>query len=292
MYLGDIMKLTNEMIDLAIKSNKKCTYLNEDYVLLYKSMPVEDNKLNDYINALNKLKDKGVNISNVLDYKLIEGQTHSFSNGLSYTKGVFLESRAKGKCIGVKNDIDLKTNEEYDFIDVSNSYLKVLNDYLYELEKRSKASQSVYDKLVSDYISFNEYGLEPDPKPLNFFFDKDLGYTIIDVIPSNAQVVDKKNLGYVLCLVIFGYGLPKLSINYNNLFVIPSIYKERLNNVIEVIEEKLIESLLKNGISKNYIMDSLSNYMSRFNDIKSSDINLNIVIEKTFVELKNNIKTM
>ena len=49
------MKLTDDMINLAKKDGKKCTIYNDDYVLLYKSMTVTDDKLDVYINKLNEL---------------------------------------------------------------------------------------------------------------------------------------------------------------------------------------------------------------------------------------------
>ena len=99
--LGDIM-LNEDMIKLATSNGKKCTIYNDDYVLLYKTMPVTDDKLEEYVNKINELSKSGVNIANIIDYKLV-GPSSKFNVG-SYTKGVFLERRAHGNCIGdIKN---------------------------------------------------------------------------------------------------------------------------------------------------------------------------------------------
>lgn len=277
------MKLTDDMIKLAVDYGKKCTVYNDDYVLLYISMPVTDEKLDEYIDKLNKLSDSGVNISNVVDYKLV-GPSSKFSIG-SYTKGVFLEKRAKGNCVGDIRNININSDEEID--ESISLYLNSINKYLDELEKRSNASSEVYDKLINDYLSIFKVGLSPDPKPLNFFFDENIGYSIIDVIDVESEIEKElEHLARIMYIIIFGYNFPRLSIDYNNIDFIPNNYLNRFKNIVDKIDDKLMVSLLKVGVDKNIVSNALIENRNKYSNLVGVDNYKDVVIEK-IDEIKN-----
>lgn len=261
------MKLTDDMINLAKKDGKKCTIYNDDYVLLYKSMPVTDDKLDVYINKLNELYNNGINISNILDYKLV-GPSSKFNIG-EYTKGVFLERRAKGSCIGDIKNINFNNIENIE--ESINSYLNNINKYLDELEKRSNAHNFVFDKLIDDYLKICKIGLSPDPKPLNFFYDENEGYTIIDVIYTEQDYNILKDLSRIMYIIIFGYNFPRLSYRYNNLNIIPIECLDRFNNIVNRLDDKMINSLLNIGISKNNIMEAIISNREKYSNLIGVD---------------------
>ena len=225
-------------------------------------MPVTDEELEKYILRIKKAKEDGINITAILDYKFIPGTTSSYKNGtINYTDGVFLEDRAHGVSL-CYNKIYLDANQDYDFDKVAIDYLNMIENYISELEKRAMASQEVYDKLVSDCLRLPEYGLMIDPKPLNFFFDTVKGYTIIDVIPSDARVgVNLKENEYFpsyIYSIVFAYGNPLLCIvDYSYFDCLPVEYKKRLADAKDILNKKIQNALRKNGISEKIINQTL-----------------------------------
>ena len=93
------MTLTDKLFDIGVNSNQICTILDDDYVLVTKSTPISDDRLDEYIDNIRKAKDSGINIASILDYRLIPDTTNCYGS-TCYSKGVFLEERAKG----VSND--------------------------------------------------------------------------------------------------------------------------------------------------------------------------------------------
>lgn len=253
------MKLTDEMYNLAIQKNEMFLAYNDDYVLLNKRMPCTDDELEWYVNSLVDLKNRGVNIASIVDYRLIPGTTSSYSNGtVNYTKGVFLEERAKGKSLD-SHSVYLLPKKDYDFNSVVTQYLKMVIEYIEEIELRAQASQEVYDKLVSDCNSVGDLGLMIDPKPLNFFFDKDAGYTIIDVIMGNPKSEEAyfNFLPQYIFGIVFGYGKPSMSIDCDDCSILPKEYSDRLASASEILEAKIVSALRKYGFDDVKIAEAV-----------------------------------
>lgn len=241
------MKVTQDIFDkYKNKKNGLCEVLNDDYVLLKKKMPVEDEHLEEYISNIKKAKKNGINISTIVDYKLIPGTTTSFMKGVSYTAGVFIEERAKGNNFVFSNNFIMLNDKDINFEDEAVSYFKTVSQYINELEARSLASQSVYDKLVRDYVRLKDFGLECDPKPSNFFYDIDNGFTIIDVISDSKRDV-KSDLVEYLANVIMGYGKPMLMIDTKVIRELPEELNLVFKDILGVISSKLSVALVNNG---------------------------------------------
>lgn len=258
------MKLNDEMVNLALSNEGICTNYNDDFVLLKKAMPVTDEQLDWYLSSLKDLKDSGVNIATVVDYRLLPSTTKTFENVGSYTQGVFLEERAKGKSLN-SDSIYLKPSKDYDFNEVVCGYLKKVDSYLEELELRAQAPQEMYDKLIMDCHSIQNVGLTIDPKPLNFFFNEQLGYTIIDVIPNHSSKEDdKKYFPQYLLAVVFGYGRPRISIGYDDFSILSPDLMERLKKAGEVLEAKLVVALRKYGYSEENIVIAVGKNKFRY----------------------------
>ena len=271
------MILNDEIYNSVISNNKKFTELDDNYCLLYKTMPCTDDELELYIDSINKAKANGINVTRILEYKLNNNITHTFKIG-SYTKGVFLEEKAKGKCIAENRNLHLNIDDEYEIDLVANQYKAKIEKYLDELEKRANANQEIYDKLVNDYMELNKYNLTPDPKPLNFFFDENTGFTIIDLLPTKELEVSKNMLPMYMYLILFGYGLPKISICDTTEKNIPVYYKNRLDKCILQINKKIFCTLNKVGVNKDIIQETMTSFTSRFNFIG---------VEKDFIQILN-----
>ena len=73
--------------------------------------------------------------------------------------------------------------------------------------------------------------------------------------------------------------MPNISINHEKLNVISSKYKIRLNGILNVIEEKLIHSLIKVGVKKDDLFNAMEEIRNKFN-------NLNVIDEfnKEYIE--------
>lgn len=283
------MKLNNEMCEMAFNNKGICTIYDENYVILKKSMPVTDDKLEWYIETIKKLKDNGVNISTIVDYKLLPETTKTFENVGSYTQGIFLEERAAGKSHS-RESIYLGTKKDYDFNEIIKEYLQLVIEYVEELEKRAAASQEVFDKLVIDCKKINEVGLTIDPKPLNFFYDVNDGFTIIDVVPSNSHDVEGtyKYFPQYMFSIVFGYGKPDLSIEYNYFSVMPQELSERLNNAGKILEAKIVAALRKYGFSEDNIKEAVSKNMFRYqNKLPNVELeDMEDYIAQNFIRIK------
>ena len=255
------MKLNKEMIDLAISSNQKCTIYG-DYVLLYKHFSVKDEELDEYIRKINGLKTKGISTVAILDYY----KTNTSSYG--YSKVVILEEKAPGRNLDYKNiSIYLKTAPDFEKSTIE--YINNLDDYINELEIRSNAPQSVFDKFVTDYMSIINSDLMIDPKPLNFYFDKDAGFTFIDINGSGKD--DLKYLPRYFLGAALGYGVPNLYIQHNNCSYIDGERFNRLKDSIVKIIEKVAASLIKYGYSKEEVTKASFNWTNQLTYLKHID---------------------
>ena len=270
------MRLTEELFERGRKQKEICSIIDEDYVLLSKTMPCTDQELGDYITTLRKLKNDGVNISTVVDFKFIDNTTVIFKNGeISYTKGVFIEERAKG------NNIDIDSFTIHSKEDML-SYLDATKRYIEEIEKRANANQTVYDKLLNDYLKINASGMTADPKPLNFFYDENKGYTFIDLI--NSEMNTNQYLVRYLSNAAIGFGLPiiyNLDIE-NNLRLLPESMYDRYNKAISKIFTMILTSVRKFQIENEYVIPDLDFEKERL------DAKAVIVKDKELEEIINN----
>ncbi len=250
--------LTDELFELGKNSNEIFTPLNEQFCLVTKAMPVNDNEIDDYIANIRDAHSAGVNIARILDYRLIPGTTKTFYGGdYQFTKGVYLEERAPGNSIEYEA-LTLSLAKEHDFKKLSETYLNKNLWYIEELERRAEAPQGFYDKLVGDCLNLNTFGLAVDPRPLNFFFDPDVGFTIIDVLKDSriSKSMADRMIDSLLGIV-YGYGSYDIVIDGNMFSYLPMEFIQRLINAYRKIDRKLISSLRKFKFSDDDISAAL-----------------------------------
>lgn len=262
------MLLTDELYNIGKNSKDICTIIDDKYVLVTKSMPVTDDMLNKYIGSIRKARKNGINIASILDYRFIPGTTNYYLNGVvKYTKGVFLEERAPGVCIE-PSAIYLETKEDYD----SNIILQYLNNLemcLVEVEKRAIAPQEFYDKLVKDCLDIEKYDLTIDPKPLNFFFDSNVGYTIIDVINGKNGRTNEITpyFSQYIFSIVYGYGRPFICLDFNCFYDMPMDYMKRFEEAYKILDAKIIKALRKHKINEEHIKIALERNLNRYSTL-------------------------
>ena len=282
------MQLTDEMVELAIKNNRKCLLYDDNYVLLYKAFPVQDKEVEDYIKSVKELKEEGVNTPLILDYHVVK------NSEFGYSKVVILEERAKGTNLNSKDIYISLKQDNTDFNKISNEYLEALDFYINELENRASAKDDFYDKFLSDYMIINNKGLQVDPKPLNFYFERITGFIFIDINGkgnNDLQYLPRYFLGAIL-----GYGLPYLTIHNTCCMYIDNNRLNRLKKAYESIIAKTIISLEKYGYQKDNIIKDAINWTNQINRLKVVDTldDLNTKLQEDFkqITLEENNKSM
>ena len=258
------MILNDNLFNVGVNSNQICTILDDDYVLVTKSTPISDDRLDEYVDNIRKAKDSGINIASILDYRLIPGTTNCYGD-TCYSKGVFLEERAKGVSHD-KNIFWLSPNSDYDIEVVIEHYFEKVKQYVEELENRASASVDCYRKFVEDCIKLHEFGLQIDPKPLNFFFDKNVGYTIIDVVDYKGELNTLPD-GFAECLfeIVFGFGRSNLYVDLNNVSYLSKEYYDRLYNAGKILEAMLVKVLREYAVSEDIIKAAVYNNSFKYN---------------------------
>lgn len=172
----------------------------EEYILLSKNMPntsdggsaayhFDDVVLVEYTNlnkyglardneelisiAANNKRYKGVNTPYHLAFKrIVEGEKNYCC---------VLQERAKGVCF-----------------DRYTSYKNSPDEQIIKQLELFNLPQSIYDKLVSDLYELINMGIELKPK--NIYFDKEYGFTIIDLLGYNSTPVNENSLLDIMTL--------------------------------------------------------------------------------------------
>ena len=281
--------MEDRLFELGKQSKQICTRLNDDYCLVTKTMPSEDEQLEDYINNIRRAREAGINIAEIIDYRLMPETTQTFAQGkLHFTKGVFLERLAKGE----SNDYGfmvIKTAKDNDITEQVNTYIAALIRYVQRLTDRANMSQKQFNKFVDDCLKLEDYGITIDPKPLNFFFDKEEGVTIIDPIPfsKDERLIDNEHFPSYILVALYGYGRPTLYINDTDYSVITPELKARLITAYAEIDFKVSAALRKAGINAEIVRKNLNKYVSKYTFKRTATGNImDYLLDGYFAEME------
>jgi|GEM_PF-3014004 len=252
--------------------NSKC-HIFDEHVLL--NGRYNKKEIDEVIKKTNDAKLLGASISQILEY-IIEDELEMYNNGY------MLQERANGKPIHKttsNREINMaKTEEEKNQIKMKN-----VSGNLEELEVLNNVKQEQYDKFIKDWLNIKKCGLKVDPsKTDNFFYDKDQGFTFIDVDSGeNINMLETEESKKTFC---------------NELMVVminSSLYysMQMKDNDKKAVEEKVAQfipkissSLEKNDIS-NKMFDEFMN--DKYPNISNKYMNDK---QKFFIGLSRNVK--
>ena len=199
-------------------SNKKCFYF-DDYVLLCGNSVDRDNHAISKINVMKELKEKGVNVVRLLEYKRVGNRDYE------------LQERAPG-------------SELYDY----HAYNSIAGQkqYLSRLKEISMQDDSFYDKFISDWDNILTTGLDVDPSKCNNFFFSNNQIYFIDLNRMGAPYEQRNEYKYMeMAVVLRGGGLP---------WMCEKVTDEALS-IIPIIYQKIGLSIIRmNGDIDTYIM--------------------------------------
>ena len=184
--------MIDEILKSTIKynkggSNSKC-FCFDKYAFLYGSINVDE--IDELIKTIDEYKKRGINLCSIYEYKLDqEEKLKDFGKGKRYQAGWILEERANGEELYMRDTSSFNSIESFD--DDYLNFKGKLNYYIDKVNEYSEIPNSQLEKFIDDYILLqDENKLFVDPsKASNFFYDKEKGFTFIDILLSS----NKKN---------------------------------------------------------------------------------------------------
>ncbi len=217
------MKITDEMLNLAknSRSTKNFTIIDENFIMIV------DN-VRHLIPVCEKLRNNGVNYAGPVDYRIVDGKCYT------------LQHRAKG----IENDISRITFRNNDNSDYLNCFLRYLNI----IESFSAIPLEHFLKFFSDIEMMREENIKPDVCSLdNLFYDKDVGFSFIDVYPGD----DRLSISSIFLILL------NRKFSINGVSVIPLEYKDRYDKAMKSIFEKIIIGLKRYGYPEEELQEFL-----------------------------------
>lgn len=224
---------TNKLKKIKESTNLYHIYIEGEYLYMI--------RCGDYKNEIEKTKrlhEKGVNFAGPISQMKIGGD-----------QVVVEEYFAKGTTFEKIKD-EYKFHSSLDSDQILEEYELFFSTYLEEIRVRAEANQKMYDKLFNDIIEMNRENLTIDTCSLgNLFFDKTVGFSIIDAYPGNIMP-DIKQLFWM----IIG-NIPSLICTDNNQEIsnsVPQKYFDIFLTYISMIKNKLIMAMQRVKVNINY----------------------------------------
>jgi len=217
---------------------------------------------------VNKLVDKGVNTPRHLAYK------RETIGDTAYCW--VLQEKAPGVCY--------------------EKYCRI-NDPTEQLKKQKEVVEipnEHYEKYIADLIELFYFGLEPKPK--NFFYDKEKGFTTIDLLKSGSEKkFDNSSLKDILFLFRLTNSITNCSIPFYNKTATDEM-KKLSTNMNYLIQFKIFNAV-KNTIPnfdkyERFILRTYdSETLEQFRNfgLQINDLSLNVEEENTFNEIIHKI---
>ncbi len=252
------MKLSDEIILKCKNSNKPkgFTIIDENYIVIR-------DDIEEYIDKSKRLHEQGVNYCGPVDYRKVDG--------VPYT----LEYRAHGT----------EMSHYYVFCDklVNNAeeYMNTFSEYMGVLQMLSHASEKQYLKFFDDIEKMRKEGLIPDYCHYgNLFYDKDVGFSFIDVYPTRDMTHSTLPVNEIFNIIIN----PKFRMRTRSgsLSILPQELKEDYNIYMSDICKKILTGLYQYGYPQEEI--------KRFIDSKSYSFDENVCLNRE--ELQHKIEEM
>ena len=185
----------------------------------------------DEIEKTKRLHDKGINFAGPISQVKLEDGSVVVEE--YFAKGITLDKMKR----------EYKFSSSLPLKEILSNYNEFFRPYLEEIKRRAEADQSLYDKLFSDIVEMNKENLSVDICSLgNLFFDKDIGFSIIDAYPYD-YIPDLK----LLFWLVIG-NIPVITCIENNQDVsksVPEEYYDEFMAYIEMIISKYLKAAQK-----------------------------------------------
>ncbi len=223
------MQLSDEIILKCKNSNnpKGFTILDENYIVIR-------DDVEEYIEKAKRLHEQGVNYCGPVDYRKVDGVPYA------------LEYRAHGT----------ELNHYYNFCDkLPNSaeeYLNTFSEYMEVLEMLSHAPEEQYLKFFDDIEKMKNEGLRPDYCHYgNLFYDKDVGFSFIDVYPVQNMAHDSLPVNQIFNIIVNPRF--RMRTKSGSLSVLPKELKRNYNMYMSDICKKIFTGLNQYGYPQDEI---------------------------------------
>lgn len=242
--------------EIAGRGSNSVAYIIDNYAVL-KTGNIELKNTNRYheeiapidvvIQKLHNLKQNNVSVVPILGYVYDPNLTKDYGDA-SYGKGYIIQPKAKG-------------SEMWNINKMPSSYkpatTEELNYLITNTQMFANAPQEHFDKFVSDYKEITNAGIMVDPsKKTNFFYDKEHGFSFIDLNFESAQIFNKPDLnGQISHREFINYALLPCH-RYMSDNVLQQLNEEQqvelTNNNLQIFN-KIATSLTKVGVNLNDI---------------------------------------
>ncbi len=223
----------NKLRKIKASTNLYHIYIEGDYLYM-----IRCGDYTDEIEKTKRLHEKGVNFAGPISQ--IEFDDNQVVVEEYFAKGTTFE----------------KIKDEYKFSSHIGSnqaleeYEKFFSVYLEEIRIRAEADQIVFDKLLNDIVEMNKENLTVDTCSLgNLFFDKTVGFSIIDAYSGNT-IPDIRRLFWM----IIG-NIPSIVCDDNNQVIsncVPQKYFDQFISYIDMIKNKFITATKKVNVNINF----------------------------------------
>lgn len=205
-------------------------------------------KLDELMKRVSEAKKEGINAVSVLGYKLDE------SGEKNYNPGWVLQERAKGQVLHERVDtrfLNNATPEE------KAEYLNIFADnYKKRIEELTSVPKEHIDKFLTDWMKLLDLGIRMDPSKVdNFFYDKENGFSFIDLAAVDAKIVEEaRNYFAREVLVVF----LNVTVIYGG--KVPEDKKEMIFIKLDDLVKKITESMISLGLDKEKIEQEVSRF--------------------------------
>lgn len=236
------MQLTDEIILKCKNSNKSkgFTIIDENYIVI-------KDEIKEYIEKSKRLHEQGVNYCGPVDYRKVDGVPY------------VLEYRAHG------TEMSHYYNFCDKFVNSDKEYLDMFSEYMGVLQMLSQAPEEQYLKFFDDIEKMKKEGLKPDYCHYgNLFYDKDVGFSFIDVYPVRDEADSSIPVNQIFNIIVNPRF--KMRTKSGSLSILPQELKEDYNIYMSDICKKILAGLYQYGYPQEEIKKFVDSKCYSFNE--------------------------
>ncbi len=288
MNINEAIKRSQEITDYKRGGNKKCIIIG-NYALL--SGNINKDYTDRTIEIINEASDRGINVVKILDYKIDDSTTlHNFGSGGCYQKGWILQDKAKGEELYSSSIKRISIIRDESVVNDLTDYLSNIEDYVNRLSMIAEAPFEMIVKFVKDYDYLYSHYLNVDPsKTTNYFYDKDNGFSFIDLEYTGPREINKKFLPGEIVMVLKNYYIPRAYVNRNSCVFMNSEQLDVYNRSISLLQGKIKNAFESLSIEPDFYLYELARSIDDINNVTvySSYEELLSIVNDKFVKVES-----